>query len=54
MHMRDRQIVKAQSFSCVQLLATPWTGACHALLSRGLPSKNTGVGCHFLFQEGSS
>ena len=27
-----------------------WTVACQALLSMGFPSKNTGVGCHFLLQ----
>ena len=29
-------------------LATPWAVACQALLSMGLPGRNTGVGCHFL------
>ena len=31
----------------VWLFATPWTTACHWIF----PSKNTGVGCHFLLQE---
>ena len=33
--------------------ATPWTVACHALLSRGFPRQEysqAGVGCHFLLQ----
>ena len=31
---------------------TPWTVACQAPLSMGYtPGKNTGVGCHFLFQR---
>ena len=29
---------------------TSWTAACQALLSKGLPWKNTGEGCHFLLQ----
>ena len=32
------------------LFAIPWTVACEAPLSMGFPSKNTGVGCHFLLQ----
>ena len=36
--------------SCVQLFATPWTVVHQAPLSMGFPSKNTGVGCHFLLQ----
>ena len=35
-------------FSCLRLFVTPWTVA-HPL-SVGLPSKNTGMGCHFLLQ----
>ena len=31
-------------------LAAPKTAACQAPLCMGFPSKNTGVGCHFLFQ----
>ena len=31
-------------------LVTPWTVAHQAPLSIGFPSKNTGVGCHFLLQ----
>ena len=29
---------------------TPWTVACQAPLFMGFPSKNTGLGCHFLLQ----
>ena len=29
---------------------TPWTTACQAPLSKDPPGKNTGVGCHLLFQ----
>ena len=32
-------------------LATPWTIAHQAPLSRVFPCKNTGVGCHFLLQK---
>ena len=32
---------------CVWPFATPWTIACQA---QDFPGKNTGVGCHFLFQ----
>ena len=35
-------------FSRVWLLATPWTVARQAPLSRDSPGKNTGVGCHSL------
>ena len=42
--------VRAQSLSCVQLFAIPWTVVCQAPLSMGSPSKNTGVGCHFLLE----
>ena len=38
--------------SCLTLL-WPWTTACQAPLSMGFPSKNTRVGCHFLFQGSS-
>ena len=43
-------------FSHVRLCATPWTVACHGWQLTRLrspwdsPGKNTGVGCHFLFQ----
>ena len=40
----------AQMLSHTQLLVTPWTVAHQAPLSMGVPSKNTGVGCHFLLQ----
>ena len=36
--------------SYVQLFATLWTVAHQAPLSMRFPGKNTGVGCHFLFQ----
>ena len=46
-----------QYASChVQLFATPWTtygppgSSVHARISQDFPSKNTGVGCHFLLQ----
>ena len=38
------------ALSCVRLFATPWSVARQAPLSMGFPSKNTGVGCHFLLQ----
>ena len=37
-------------FSHVWLFATLWTVAHQAPLSMGFPSKNTGMGCHFLLQ----
>ena len=37
-------------FNCVQPFATPRTADCQAPLSWGFPGKNTGVGCHALFQ----
>ena len=41
-------------FSHFQLFVTPWTVACQRLLCPwDFPSKNTGVGCHFLL-HGSS
>ena len=43
-------VVIVQSLSCVQLFATPWAVASQAPLSWDFPGKNTGVGCHFLFQ----
>ena len=36
--------------SRVRLFAIPWTVARQAPLSMDSPGKNTGVGCHFLFQ----
>ena len=39
-----------QSFSRVQLFATPWTVAHQVLCPWGSPGKNTAVGCHFLLQ----
>ena len=43
--------VCACTLSHVQLFETPGTVACQASLSRRSPGKNTGVGCHALFQE---
>ena len=37
-------------FSCVQLLATPWTVAHQVPLSMVFSNKNTEVGCHPLLQ----
>ena len=36
--------------SHIQLVLTPWTVAHQALCPWNFPSKNTGVGCHFLLQ----
>ena len=36
--------------SCLTLLWPPWTIAHQAPLSMGFPSKDPGVGCHFLLQ----
>ena len=38
-------------YSCVWLLATPWTEPTRFLCPRDSPGKKTGVDCHFLFQE---
>ena len=43
--------VKVKSFSCVQLLATPWTAAYQAP-PWDFPGKSTGVGCHHLLRSG--
>ena len=37
-------------FSHVQLCETPWMAAHQTPLSWNSPGKNTGMGCHFLFQ----
>ena len=42
--------VKVKSLSCVRLFATQWTITHQAPPSMDSPSKNTGVGCHFLLQ----
>ena len=42
------------ALSRVWLRATPWTIARQAALPMGFPSKDTGVGCHFLRSSGSS
>ena len=39
------------TLSCFRLFGTPWTGARKAPLSTKSSGKNTGVGCHFLFQR---
>ena len=38
--------VKVKSFSCVQLLATPWPQPTRLLRPWEFPGKSTGVGCH--------
>ena len=38
------------SLSCVRLFATPWTVPTRPLCPWNSPGKNTGVGCHSLFQ----
>ena len=40
-------------FSCVWLVATPWTIATRLLCPWDSPGKNTRVGCHFLLQGSS-
>ena len=47
---RDDVCVRARVLSCVQLFGTLRTIACQPPLSIWFPSKNTGVGCHFLLQ----
>jgi len=47
--LRDRGGGGLATKSC-PTLGTPWTVACQAPLSMDSPGKNTGVGCHFLFQ----
>ena len=42
--------VCVQALSHVQLFATLWTVVCRIPLSRGVPGKNTRVGCHYLLQ----
>ena len=44
--------VGAQWLSWVWFFATLWTLASRFLCPWDFPSKNTGVGCHFLLQEG--
>ena len=39
-----------KSFSCVRLLATPWTIAYEAPPSMGFSRQEYGVGCHCLLQ----
>ena len=46
-HVGDGLVAKSCPIPC---LVTPWTVACQALLTMGFHSKNTGVGCYFLFQ----
>ena len=47
----EKKEVKVKSLSHVRLFATPWAVAYQASLSMDFSGKNTGVGCHFLFQE---
>ena len=42
--------VSEWAISRVQFFVTPWTAAARLLCPWGFPSKNTGVGCHFLLQ----
>ena len=57
-HSRKQKNISSQTLtvracfamSPVWLFATPWTATHRAPLSRDFPSKNTGVGCHFLSQ----
>ena len=44
-------LILVQSRSHIQLFETPWTVTHQAPLSMGFPGKNTGMGCHFLFQR---
>ena len=44
----------AQSLSCVQLFATPWTAACQAPLSMGFPRQEYWSGLPFPCSRGSS
>ena len=45
-----KYVVVVGSLSRVWLFASPWTLVGQAPLSMGFPSKNTGMGCHFLLQ----
>ena len=45
------KIGKCWSLSRFWLFVTPWTVAHQALCPLTSPGKNTGVGCHFLFQR---
>ena len=47
---RKLQLPPVLSHTVAANSATPQTGARQAPLSMGFPSKNTGVGCHFLLQ----
>ena len=47
----EKMCVCAQSFSHVQLFATPWTAVCRILYPWNFPGKNTVTGCHFLLLE---
>ena len=49
-HTHTHTHTHIQSLSHVRPFVTPWTVAHQAPLSMGFPSKNTGVGCHFLLQ----
>ena len=41
---------RTHAFSHVQLFAAPWTVVTRLICSWNFSGKNTGVGCHFLFQ----
>ena len=43
--------VKVKSFSCIRLLATPWTAAYQAPPSMGFSRQEYWVGCHCLLQK---
>ena len=49
-HSRKQKNISSQTLTVRACFATPWTAAHQAPLSRDFPSKNTGVGCHFLLQ----
>ena len=39
--------------SRVQLSVTPWTQSARLICPWDFPGKNTGMGCHFLLQQGN-
>ena len=49
-HMPGTILGTCSAASVMSDSVTPWTVAHQAPLSVGFPSKNTGVGCHFLLQ----
>ena len=48
--VRQRACMRANHFSCVPFLVTPWTGAARLLCPWDSPGKSTGVGRHALLQ----